>query len=51
MKYSNTKDKTRRPKKLDKAAGYLWNYAKMSGLFPNFDKKGKPNKESGGEKK
>jgi hypothetical protein len=41
MKYSNTKDKTHRPKKLDKAAGYLWNYAKMSGLFPDFKNKNK----------
>lgn len=31
-----------------KASKYLWNYAKMTGLFPDFDKK-KANK--GGEKK
>jgi hypothetical protein len=35
MKYSNTKDKMKKPKKV---AGYLWNYAKMSGLFPDFKK-------------
>lgn len=41
MKYSNTRDKVKKPKKV---TGYLWNYAKMSGLFPDFDKKGNKNK-------
>jgi hypothetical protein len=45
MKYSNTKDKMKKPKKV---ASYLWNYAKMSGLFPDFDKK--ENKKGGAKK-
>lgn len=33
MKYSNSKDK------VSKVSKYAWNYAKMTGLFPDFDKK------------
>ena len=33
-----------------KVSKYAWNYAKMTGLFPEFDKK-QPNKSKGGGKK
>jgi hypothetical protein len=46
MKYSNSKDK------VSKISKYALNYAKMSGLFPDFDKKeAKQNKKTGGAKK
>lgn len=44
MKYSNSKDK------VSKFSKYAWNYAKMTGLFPDFDKK-KENKRKGGADK
>lgn len=31
----------RTKKTIRKASSYMWNYAKMSGLFPDFDKKKK----------
>jgi hypothetical protein len=39
----------RTKKTIRKASGYMWDYVKMTGLFPNFKKK--DSKKKGGDRK